>query len=87
MEIVLNFDEKELVIKDKSNIEKLYDKLKGLLGKDLKNWVIVSDVVYQDRSWWYYQPYKTYPWDYLRVTRADTSSVPSTGVYCFSDMR
>jgi len=95
MEIVLNFDKKELVIKESSNVEELYKRLKDLLKKDLKNWEIVSDVVYQDNSWWYYQPYQTYPWQpYVTWDTAGTSTatytngttvLPSSGTYCLSD--
>ena len=93
MEIVLNFDKKELVIKESSNVEELYKRLKDLLKKDLKNWEIVSDVVYQNNDWWYYKPYRTYPWK--NPVWADTTTgtatytngtvdIPSSGVYCLS---
>ena len=57
MEILLNFDKKELVIKQAANLKELYNKLEGLLGKDLKNWEIVSDVAYRDNDWWNYRAY------------------------------
>ena len=95
MEIVLNFEKKEMVVKEAAKINELYDRLKKMLGKDLKNWTIVSDVVYQNNDWWYYKPYRTYPWwsevicgtddlatwiDYTGGTGEITF-----GTYCFSD--
>ena len=91
MEIVVNFDRKELVVKEKANVKELSKRLEKLLGKDLENWEIVSDVVYQDRSWWYYQPYRYHPWPI--VTWKDTTAIytvgneklEASGVYCLSD--
>ena len=80
MEVVLNFDRKELVIKEKANVKELYKRLEKLLGKELGEWSIVSDVVYQDKTWWYYQPYRTYPWVYPYVGTGE-----GTSVYCLSD--
>jgi len=88
MEIVLNFDKKEMVIKEKSNLKELYTRLEKLLGKDLKNWEVVSDVVYQNSNWWYYQPYQTFPW-YDDTIRPGTITCGTTedgiSVYCLSD--
>lgn len=97
MEIVLNFSEKEMVIKESAKIDELYDRLKKMLGKELKNWTIVSDVVYRNNDWWYYNPYKTYPWwptvtygttdlDGYTITNFDgTTSKITSGTYCLSD--
>jgi len=95
MEIVLNFDKKELVIKEAAKIGELYERLKEMLGKDLKNWTIVSDIVYNNNSWWYYQPYKTYPWwpivtygsttGYTLTNVDGTANQITSGTYCLSD--
>ena len=47
MELVLNFDKKEMVVKEAANLKELYDRLEKLLGKELKSWTVVSDVVYR----------------------------------------
>ena len=76
MEIVLNFDRKEIVIKDNVNIRELYKRLKGLLAKDLENWVFTSDA-----ATWYYPILPTYPWPRYEVDAGDYT----TSVYCLSD--
>ena len=81
MELVLNFDKKEMVVKEAANLKELYDRLEKLLGKELKNWTVVSDVVYRDNTWWYYQPYKTYPW----YEWIQTPGTVTSGTYCVSD--
>ena len=79
MEIVLNFDKKELIIKERSNVKKLFEKLENLLGKDLKNWEIVSDVIYQRGTWWYsHEPYPYITWG------SDVGTI-TTGTYCLTD--
>ena len=91
MEIVLNFDKKELVIKEKANVKELYKRLEKLLGKDIGEWDVVSDVVYKDNNWWYYQPYRYHPWpsvDWIDSTVTYTvgdEKLASSGVYCISD--
>jgi hypothetical protein len=76
MEIVLNFEKKELVVKQAANIKELYKRLKKLLGEDLESWTVVSDGVT-----WYYPVYPTYPWP--RTTGEWT--VPATTIYGLSD--
>ena len=97
MEVVLNFDRKELVVKEAAKINELFDRLTKMLGKDLKNWTIVSDVVYRNNDWWYYRPHRTYPWwptvtwgttdfDGYTVTNFDgTTEKITSGIYCLSD--
>ena len=76
MEIVLNFDKKEMVVKEAAKVKELLKRLEKMLGKDLDNWDIVSDVVYRNNDWWYHRPYPTYPWYDWEVT---------SGTYCVSD--
>ena len=88
MEVCLNFDKKELVIKEAANVKELYKRLEKLLGKDISDWTMVSDVVYQNSDWWYYKPYRHYPWPTHEVTCHSSGSLSSTttsGVYCLSD--
>jgi hypothetical protein len=82
MEIVLNFEKKELVVKQASNIKELYKRLKRLLGEDLDSWTMVSDGVS-----WYYPIYPTYPWPVTwdGTSTGDPVPKPSTTIYCLSD--
>ena len=87
MELVLNFSEKEMVVKEAANVAELYKRLKDL-KLNLKEWTVVSDVVYRNNDWWYYKPYRTYPWydwryDSGTITCGDTAV--NSGVYCISD--
>jgi hypothetical protein len=82
MEIVLNFEKKELVVKQASNIKKLYKRLKRLLGEDLDSWTVVSD-----GATWYYPVYPTYPWPVTWDGTSTGDPIPesSTTIYCLSD--
>ncbi len=87
MEIVLNFDKKELVIKEAANVAELFKRLKDL-KLNLREWTIVSDVVYSNNDWWYYKPYQTYPWREWKVppgTITCGGTTVDSGVYCISD--
>lgn len=56
MEIVLNTDEKAIVIKDEANIGELVKTLKKYLGIEWRQWTIRSVVKtehYYPYPWWY----------------------------------
>jgi hypothetical protein len=62
MEIVLNFEEKELAVNEDCNFLDLHKKLKKLLGEDLRNWTIAGKEVKWLYQYWptiiYQEPYK-----------------------------
>ena len=79
MEIVLNFEKKQLVVKHAANIKALYKRLKTLLGKDLDSWEMVSD-----NATWYYPVYPIYPWPEIKYTDFNVMEGTST-IYGLSD--
>lgn len=90
MEIVLNFEEKELAVNDSCNFVDLHRKVKKLLGDDLPNWTIAGKEV--KWLWQYFptiiytEPKKLIWYDYDstgRITYGDQQLYES--IVCFSD--
>jgi len=90
MEILLNFDEKEVAVQEVCNFAELHKKLKKLLGDDLRNWKIAGVETKWIYQYWptiiYQEPYKitwkdsTNPYEF---TYGDSSC--SESIVCFSD--
>jgi hypothetical protein len=80
MEVLFNFEKKELVIKSDANFLEVYRRIKKFIGKkDLENWSIVSETVY-----WHYPVYPTYPWPQTRAAEG-TGEAPATSIYALTD--
>ena len=57
MEIILNFDRKELVVNEACNFKELHRRLEKLLGDKLIEWTIAGQ-----ETKWVYQFWPTYIW-------------------------
>jgi len=94
MEIVLNFDEKQVAVNEACNFQELNKKLKKLLGDDLPNWTIAGKDVKWVYQYWptiiYREPYKL-TWDYTVQSKGGPVGFTYNGVayndsiVCFSD--
>ena len=88
MKIVMNFTEKEIVVEESTNLEKLLNKLKDMLGKDFKSWKLCSKIEYKD-NWWY----RPYQWPEITYTDYKTfycgdrkESTPNQyEIFCLTD--
>jgi hypothetical protein len=91
MELVLNFDEKQVAINEDCSLRELEKKLKTLLGDDYKNWTIAGREVKWVHQYWptiiYNDKYKL---DWVTVSGTTTElKYGDTSMYesivCFSD--
>lgn len=77
MEIVLNFEEREIAVNEKCNFLELNKKLKKLLGSDLPKWDIVGNEVKWLHQFWPTIPYHE-PWQPIIYGTATTNNYTIT---------